>query len=312
MEIKNPIRIEVDTQSIHPTLICNVSIEFERDIEIPLSLSGRLFVGNKVIATVNENKHNTEEIHNLKLLNREQKQQRYKERNRGIYNFFLETQLSSLALNHIEETRDKHPQKAIEFYFELVGKSLELPSDFHDLSSDDALRLSVTHRITARKIIEQSDWCNNYSNKLGIGKFMLVELQEPSFNANGAWEETMFLLNTNIGEMRIAIQNGDWHKTIWVSRRFLEKIDLTKSVKNRNSLKEVLSDRLSKFSHNEKGVENLYNAIRNLFDFTSKWAHENDFDGSLKPIPLSTKEDAYLVYSLSIALLGILSRSLND
>lgn len=312
MRIEHPVRIEIDNQSIHPTLICNIKVEFDRNVEIPLSLSGRLFTGNKVIGQLNEYYHNTERNYNLRLLNENEKRQSARDKNSETHTFFLESILAPKALNYIENEREKNIDKSIEFYFELIGKSLFLPSDTSNFTSDDFIRLKIDNRLTKRVKIEQSQWCNQFSDKLGIGKFLLIELDIPDTVIENGWSETMMILKNNLNEMEQAIQKGDWEKSIFVSRLFTEKINIFKRKDKRLALKELLNEGLKKYGHNDEGIENLHNAIRSLFDFASKWSHGNTQDGTLKQVPTATKEDAYLVYSLSLSLFGILSRTLKN
>ncbi len=63
--------------------------------------------------------------------------------------------------------------------------------------------------------------------------------------------------------------------------------------------------------HSIEGVENLHTAIWQLFEFTSKYVHEKDKTGNLKPPLVTSKEDAYFAFSICVGLLNLLGRKIS-
>jgi len=308
MKINNP-KIKVDSQSINPTLICSMDLEFDRSIEIPISVSGKLIGSNhKVLSLLNEHQINREYNYGLRLLSKEEKEQSRKDNNSERYYVQLSAELSQLALNSIENQRNKNKDKSINFTIELVIKSLNLTKDISDNRYEDFIQINIEQEYLHPKI-EQSEWINNYSEKLGIGKFLLLELNVPNEHIPDFWSDLFNKLKTNVFEMENSIQSGDWQKTMLFARKFFENIKIGDKKKGHKVFREELNKKMMELQHSEKGIQNLYDGIWQFFEFISKFIHDKDTDGnSYEVLPIPSKEDAYFAYALSIGLLGLVGK----
>lgn len=304
MKIENT-RIEVDKNSINPMLKIRVDLEFTYESETPVSISGKLCHNNgKILSVITEYELNTDKYFGLKLKTLEEKESKKNINNRHTVQ--LGALLSTKAIQSIEEQREKAKNKSAEFYIEFVVKTLTQPVSLDNLQGNDLLRLNIEKR-SSQIIIEQSDWVANFAPKLGIGNFLLLELSIAENDVSDFWKELIELLKSNILEMERSIKLGEWKKTIEYSRQFFDGLNI-KNKSNTNApfegkLKEVLIAE----QHNEEGINDLLKAIRSLFDFTSKYVHPKDRSGNVKPYPNAGKEDAYLVYTLSIGLFNLIT-----
>lgn len=310
MNISNP-KIKVNNQSINPTLICSIDLRFDRSIEMPISVSGKLIGSNhKVLSLLNEHQINANYCYGLRLLSKEEKEQSRKENNPDLCHIQLSAELSQLALDSIENQRDKTIDKSIKFTLELVVKSLNLTKDISHNRYDDFIQINIEREYLYLKI-EQSDWINNYSQKLGIGKFFLLELNVPNEDIPDFWSDLFDILTTNVSDMEKSIRSGDWRKTMLFARKFFENIKIGDKKKGHKIFREELNKKMSELQHSEKGIQNLYDGIWQFFEFISKFIHDKDTDGNTyEVLPIPSKEDAYFAYALSIGLLGLIGKKI--
>ena len=210
--------------------------------------------------------------------------------------------LTPKAIESIEIQREKTQNKSAEFYIEFVAKTLIQPSTLDDLQGNDLVRLKIESKHSRIKI-EQSDWVTNFSPKLGIGKFLLLELDVSTSEISDLWKNLIELLTSNILEMEKWIKLGEWKKVMDTSRHFFDGLKFN----NNSPFKQDLEKKLSEEQHNKEGINDLFKGIKSLFDFTSKYAHVTDRNGNIKPYPNAKKEDAYFVFSLSVGLLNLIN-----
>ncbi|WP_340067232.1 hypothetical protein [Ascidiimonas aurantiaca] len=307
MNIKT-IQIEVDTQSINPMLKIWVNLEFDYSNEIPVSISGKLCHQNgQILSVLSEYQLNTDSRYGLTLRTEQQKEERGK--NTEIHSVQLSALLTPKAIESIEKQREKAQNKSAEFYMEFVLKTMNIPVDFNNLQNNHLVRLNIEKK-SERYSIEQSDWVANFSPKLGIGNFLLLELNIAKNQTSESWTELIDLLKTNILEMERCIMLGEWKKTIEYSRQFFDGLNIKSSGRTNPTFENKLREVLLNEQHNEEGINDLLKGIKSLFDFTSKYVHPKDRAGILKPYPNSGKEDAYLVYTLSIGLFNLVTSKL--
>jgi len=310
MKVSNA-KIKVDDLSVNPTLICSIDLEFDRSIEIPISVSGKLIgTNNKVLSLINEHQINAEYTYGLRLLSKDEKEQSRKENNPERRYVQLSAELTQLVIENIETQRDKTSDKSIKFSLDLVVKSLNLTKEIKDNRYDDFIQIKFERKYEGI-FIEQSDWINNFSHKLGIGKFMLVELEVPNYEVPDFWNKLFELLRANVADMEMCIRSGDWQKTMLYARKFYDNIKIGDKKKGHKEFRDELNKKMTKLQHSEKGIQNLYDGIWKFFEFTSKFIHDKDTEGNnYEVLPIPSKEDAYFVYVLSIGLLGLLGKKL--
>lgn len=304
MKIQNT-RIEVDPQSINPLLKIRVDLEFPYASEIPVSISGKLCQQNgKILSIITEYELNRDIDFGLKLKTEQEKESRETAKSR--HSVQLSALLTPLAIQSIEEQREKAQNKSAEFYIEFVVKTLSQPATLDKLQGNDLIRLNIV-REHSRVSIEQSDWVANFAPKLGIGKFLLLELSIAQNDVTDFWKELTDLLKSNILEMERCIRLGEWKKAIEYSRQFFDGLNIKNNRNTNAPFENKLKEVLLAEQHNDEGINDLLKAIKSLFDFTSKYVHPKDRSGLVKPYPNAGKEDAYLVYTLSIGLFNLIT-----
>lgn len=148
--------------------------------------------------------------------------------------------------------------------------------------------------------IAASDWVQDFAPKLGIGRFVIAELPLPSPAAVG--DEFAKRLNEAIkalSEMEEKVKEGEWNEVIEKSRPVFELL------RYENMIKTILS----KHGYSQEAADNLFSAIGGLFDYSSKFLHKLDRDRRTIPPEINAeKEDAYLVYTLSVTLVNLLTQ----
>ncbi len=308
MEIKVS-NIIVDRQSITPTLIIDVDFEFNSTIEAPLSISGRLLsADNKVISLLNEYQINSDYNLGLRVLTKAEKDKIYREKINSRYFAQLTAVLSTNAIEHIELQREKDQDKSVKFSLNFVIKYLEIFADPQNIATENLFGLQIK-RYYKDFIIKHSDWIKSYSQQLGIGKFLLLELQIPDDKkVTELWKELHSNLTQNLKDVENCLRSGDWQKAMFFARKFYENAKIGDNKKVHQEFKNEFSILMTKDQHSEEGINNLLTAIWQLFEFISKYAHEKDRDGNFNLKPIATKEDAYFAYTIGIGFLNLIGR----
>lgn len=307
MEIKAR-NISVDQNSTIPALIIYFEMEYLDGEEAPLSISGRMLTDDlKVVSSLSENY-----IVNGYSYELNTKQPPTSNGNtRNIkYGFHLNAPLSRESVTHIESVREKDSDKSVHLLFDLVVKYFTTKSRLHPIPSHTFLTL-VSSRIKSELRIDQPTWLKTCAPYFEIGNFLLLELRIPDkVLVDEFWSDLYQALIRNVNEMEGYIRNGDWENVMRTARRFFENIKIGDSKPGHKEFKEEFQKIMFSNGHTNKGVGNLLNGIKELFDFTSKYIHEKDEQGNLKPIIVAAKEDAYFAFSISVGLLNLLGRKI--
>lgn len=153
--------------------------------------------------------------------------------------------------------------------------------------------------------ISESDWINDYCPLFGIGKFFTVEF--PVFNeieSLNISKEILDRLTDSLKKMENNFILGDWNRVIELSRPFTELLKEEKQNKN-------IFDLFIKDGYTEDSASDLKECFKNLFNFSSKFIHStNRSKESLNPEINALEEDAYMIYTISIAFLNLISKKI--
>lgn len=304
--------VSVDGQALSPTLVVQAELEFAYKLVVPISISGRLLsTDERVLAYLNECQINYENRFDLAVLSGEDRAKHQRER-ASIYSASLTACLSPVAIEHLERQRDLDGEKAVRLNVEYVVKYIDVKAEKVIGVGDNILGFHVKQSRN-RVTISQSDWINKYANYLGVGNVLLLELQLPNdLKVNAFWKELYDILAQNVKEMENCLRSGDWFKTMICARRFYENAKIGDGKEIHNEFKNEFMKLMIKDQHNEEGCDNLLKGIWQFFEFISKYSHEKDKKGNIKPIPIAKKEDAYFAYTASVGLLNLLGSKLND
>ncbi len=318
MEIKIE-GVNIDTLSLTPALNIRVNIEYMGDVELPLSVAGKLLVGGKVCALIGEYSIPSEHSFNLRFVAKEEKEQMYGKGNRHIQTYFanLTVPLSSTAIDYFEATREKTGDKAMIFQFEFIVRYLHTSMTPEELKTMFAFQQTPFMVMVAKNYnlsfsIKQSDWVSKFSPGLGIGNFVLLEFQVPQkHDVVKEWGDLYDKLYERTQDMEQAIRQGDWQKTLTSARRFAENIKIGDDKPAHKWFAENLKELFKNDQHGEEGFNNFLNGIYQFFEFTSKYIHDKDKRANVVPAPIATKEDAYFAYTLCVGLLNIVGKKIS-
>ena len=254
--------------------------------------------------------------------------------------------LSREALEYIEDIRGKHPKRDVELelilYFDVLSsKSLlahfyarspkeygleaknqealitfKYSPDFKSaqnnlwaLSGDGRpVFLSMMRFVESKKWrIASSDWAQEYSPKLGIGKFMIVEILQPiPVTVKEKLAKRVNEANKALRNMEEKLREGEWTEVAEKARPVMELL------REEALVKKLLID--AKFP--EEATNALLNGIKGFFDFSSKFLHKltrpkgRQKKRKLLPEVKAEKEDAYFIYMLSAGLINLIGRKI--
>lgn len=151
--------------------------------------------------------------------------------------------------------------------------------------------------IDASKRIAGTDWLKDFAPKLGIGSFAVLEIPDVSAFmdiADGRMQKA-------IGGARKAadlMRAGEWESVCEELRHVWETLrDFP-----------LVQDALVKDGYSQEAAGLLNSALKDLFNLASKFVHSLDHDKSVLPELQPRKEDAYLVFSTTMAALNLIAR----
>ena len=273
------------------------------------------------------------------------------ERNQGQQGlgFLMIVELGERALNHIEETRLKNGKKDVVLKGKLrwsqlsftmrVGKYSYYPisgtipqinaivsSNVFDGSHTDLSILNVDQRNVAiggssnlnfNFRISHSDWTTDFYDAFGIGKVILIEaigtskMDSTLKNKKGDKDFEILADRLNsIGHhfqaMLESMKTGDWGEVVGKSRFIYESL-----IKNggKQAIRKVLLDDAAV---DESNLSQLIAGLDNMYQYSSGLHHSLDKNsGAPKDIYIGRREDAELMYYLSVSLVNALIAKLN-
>ena len=314
------------TESINPEFIFQIDCILERKREIPLEISGHILSeDNKKLANIQQIFHFDSQHIELSALDN-----RYDRENN--VSFKLTATLNQRTLDHIETLRTTNPKSDVIFNIEIFVKLLESniilsnmvlgepnnqgyqPVHFkyapeYSTQQNNLWLLSgngspefintKNKKFTERVTIPSSDWVHDYCPVFQIGKFAVFEYLLPEYTeGTGSIEERLNASINSIQKMEDNIIKGEWNKVIEDSRAVAELLRNQKEIK----------DLLIGDGYTEEAYDKLNKSIKELFDFASKFIHKLDHGNGVNPNIKASKEDAYLIYTLSMNFVNLISK----
>ncbi len=312
MDIQN-IKTTVCLNSINPTLLIGVFLQYEQDSEAIVSIAGRLLTNdNKIISLFSENQIRQDERFNLHL------KVKGKPKSDKVFYTELGAVLSPKAIEQIEQQREAKNGE-VKFSLEFVVKYLEYSVDLENLSTENLKYLRNNPFSTLRVSryqrdynIPQSVWTKDYAPQLGIGNFLLVELQIPDdLKVPELWKNRYKRLSQNLKDMEKYLRIGDWQATMTHARKFYENAKIGDKKASNAKLQSEFDALLLKDQHSAQGTQDFYDGIWKFFEFLSKYIHDTDKSANLVPSPNAQKEDAYLAFSLAMGLFNFIGKKIS-
>jgi hypothetical protein len=306
--------VEINHESINPSLKIRVDIEYNDKLELPIYISGTIKVqSGKIISHLDEFQINANnELDLFVFQNEDEKSKTLRNtKQRNYYAYFI-ADLTSRAINYIEEMRENDTEKDVKLFFDFFIKTLEIPAVPNPQTRNYVTQAFLREKLrgdSQQFIIKHSDWINKYAPMLGLGNFILLDLQIPDeSNVNEFWIELYGILSDNVKDMELTIRGGDWTKTMYYARKFYDNLRIGDGKNEHKKFEEELKILFEADQHDEESFKNFLDGIGNFFKFISKYAHDKDTKGKIKSRPIPTKEDAYFAYALAIGLLNIIGK----
>lgn len=152
---------------------------------------------------------------------------------------------------------------------------------------------------TVSATIPGSDWINDFSPALGRGRYLVVEVPDPS--GQGVRDELRdrFVKAAQaVAGARKKLYAGEWSEVCEELRPLYELL---------RSWSEL--DALIGSEYGPDAAKAFSGGLRSFFDFSSKFLHPLARDGrTVNPNEVAKKEDAQLLYSLAAGTLNLIAR----
>lgn len=332
----------LQSETLHPSLDIVISIRYRESSNIPISILGIVrSEDNRVLGHIFEVP--SKNAHQLHLKAFHYSEQRNNQD--SILSKTFRLVLDQKALDHLETLRDKNKKGDVLIQLDLniswltsqveVGgystEQLSIPEqgkntvklvDFIKLDSQNYnphqghLRMLIEQQsnslltlsdgtFTIKHTIHGSDWINDFSPQLGIGKFLVMEIPE-ILNVNEPKDDLEKRLHTatqrlkDIGEL---LRKGEWDDVAEDCRGIYE--DLRKNFESEfeSAVKNLLRDTNG---ISDKGISAFNELIKNIGIYSHEFHHVRDQEGKVKQIT-THKEDAYALYVSLVGLINMLT-----
>lgn len=301
LKIKN---CRISRDHVQPTLIGDGILLGNLHCEAPLEISGELLVGGKIVSQLTTRLNYNSDENIMKYVNSEQYNENSLKGRSNKFSLQLISELSKEKIDYISNYRESTTNKSVELTFRLYINVIKLQTNSNELG--ELFRIKTDECID-RIVVNQENWINKFSIPLGIGEYYLIELRRPTSAVKSEkWSTLISNIDENLNEMKVQLQNADWQRVIEVSRMFFENIRIGDRRPGNQKFKTELTSLLLRLQYDQQGIDSLFEAIRQMFEFTSKFINEKDKLGSYKPRPIAKKEDAYFIYSLAVNLSNML------
>lgn len=321
------IEIQPVTDSINPEFTLAINCFLEKTREIPLEISGHISSeDNKKLA----NLHQIFQLENQPIV-LSAREDRY---DREFQTYFkLTAPLSHRTLDHIETLRTYNSKGDVILNIEIFVKLLESkiilsnmilsknedPNGSYSvlfkydpefsssqgnmwiLSGDNGPSFikTVNKKLSNQVIIPSSDWVHDYCPVFQIGKFAVFEYLMPEYTeGTGSIEERLNESINAIKKMEEDLIKGEWNGVIENSRGVGELL------RNQDEIKDLFM----RNGINEQAFMDLNESLKQLFNYSSKFHHREDRGKTIMSEIKASKEDAYLIYSLSINIVNLISK----
>lgn len=327
------VHISPVIDSFNPEIQFSISFLTVRNLEIPIQLSGRLLSDEKKNLTNLYELINSNSQYNLEAESFHDKDDNYQ-------NKILVAPLNRKVLEYLESRRIKNEKNDVILILELYVRILksrsvlaplitletqpfEMPPNASPVIydySDETLRkwddlwlisgkkspkfLEIHEQIFSKEVrISASDWIHDYCPAFEFGKFMVFELPiMDKVSISGTFEKKINSAINSLRKMEQNISQGEWNNVMNYSREISELFRYEKGIK----------DLFERSHYGEEAYEYFKNSLLELFKFASKFHHKLDKDRkTLLPEIKASKEDAYLIYSMSVAIVNNILTKIN-
>lgn len=216
--------------------------------------------------------------------------------------------LSRRAIDALESSRAKNAKGDVLFEIKFSVNCIE--SSFEEVVFENTAVASIpngslvdyrAYPINHNHKISASDWLHDFYPHFALERFMVLELpiieQDIKLKKDNLDKRISEAIQS-FGEMKKALEKGDWNLVIKESRPIWE---LNRKQEEINKL--LKTDDLS-----EVAIQSFNTLLQSLFTFASKFIHKVDDSKELMPYSRASKEDAILIYSMAASLLNLVAQ----
>lgn len=282
----------------------HITIEYlvKETSKLPIRFNGYLFLDRFRFAFLHEYEFNHGRIDLLTSTSSTRNSEKRDKR-------FFVAPITRQALSKLEEKRNIDPKGDLKFNlhinfifleptFDEVTQNIQQGQISLPTTSNNSLFRITNSELNEEIKISSSDWLHDFSSVFQRGKFQVFELPIP----NGLTDSSELSKRLNaaivsLQEMEDARNEGDWSKVVKESRPVWELI------RNKDEIKESLRND----DIHEVTIVSFGRLIDSLFDFSSKFVHRESQNNEVMTNKAS-KEDADLIYAISVSLLNLITK----
>lgn len=298
-----------------PTFRFFHSIKYQYRYQIPVRLSGQLRTGNGRILGDLVELAAPDNVTKQGILPRSMHNEPVQERP-----FVFDCRLSPYAIEALLRERDASPRRDIQLVLQMMV--LYLDPSFRLTSSNQAGQGQLadlvaadpttwgpglgeirSEMVTASLTIYSSQWTSEFAPAFGLGDYVVVEL--PRFrdeaHAETQMDHRIEAARKAVTQMQADINAGHWSECIEHSRAVAELLRAPEEVRG-----VLVEDGAS-----DDAANSIISSVKGAFDYASKFLKKaSKSSGTLNPALVPKKEDAYYVYTTSMALINLLARKM--
>lgn len=198
------------------------------------------------------------------------------------------------------ENLEKRDIKSI--FYEYQSRFTRSQDDMWILTSDEPGIIEIkTEELNQTYTISSSDWVHDFCPVFKLGKYFVFEYVLPDYEeGSGSIEERLNESVNAIKAMKENLIKGEWNDVIEGSRTVWELL--------RNQ--DEIGDLLRRDGYTNDAINNINESLRQLFNFSSKFHHREDRGRKIMPEIKASKEDAYLIYTMSVNIVNLISKKI--
>ncbi len=342
MRIDN-VDVKPAQDSINPEMIFEIELYIQRGSEIPVEICGSVKSDeDKRIANIYGCEFTTRIDEKIELSARDLTQD-VKIKGEQKLTIEVKVPLNHKVLDYIEDRRAANPKGDVMLNLDIRIRSLcsrviispvfsaegtgfpTLPKDYEfdgfvlrgdpssrspqstlNILSDDSgttfIELANVKEVIS-VTIASSDWIHDFCPVFGIGKFLVLEYLIPDYvEGTDDIKERLRRSIDVIKKMEECVIKCKWNEVIEHSRRVGELL--------KNHQDDEIKVLLTMDGYTDEAFTSFNRILIGLYDFASKFLHEEDKSKKIMDDIKASKEDAYLIYAVSVNVVNLISKKM--
>ena len=160
--------------------------------------------------------------------------------------------------------------------------------------------------------IKSSDWVQEFAPVLGLGNFLVVELpilnQEEVKISSDGFNDLCKKINDASGKLnniKSLLIKGEWNRVVEDSRQIWEFLQKSGDT----IIPQLISDTTGISNDKSKQIKE---AIDKIYGYACELHHSIDNNHDIKPVYTGDKSDAYMMYTLLVSFVNLISYKLKN